>query len=79
MDNLLILFPEMILLSLACLVLLVDLFLPTSKKFMTYLLTQASLILTAFLCWQTMGDSPLVYANQFITDPFSQFLKIEDQ
>jgi NADH-quinone oxidoreductase subunit N len=76
MDNLLILFPEMTLLSLACLVLVVDLFLPTSKKFMTYLLTQASLLLTAFLCWRTMGDSPLIYADQFISDPFSQFLKI---
>lgn len=76
MDNLLILLPEMTLLSMACLLLVVDLFLPTSKKVITYLLTQISLIGTAILCWFGVGESASVYAGQFVSDPFSQFLKV---
>ncbi|MFO1257877.1 MAG: NADH-quinone oxidoreductase subunit NuoN [Gammaproteobacteria bacterium] len=76
MDNLLILFPEMTLLSMACLVLVVDLFLPTSKKVFTYLLTQISLIATAVLCWLGVDQNPSVFQGQFVSDPFSQFLKV---
>ncbi|MFI4937290.1 MAG: NADH-quinone oxidoreductase subunit NuoN [Candidatus Berkiellales bacterium] len=67
--------PEIILLSMACYALIVDLFLSKKTQVITYLLCQAALIATAISCWY----SPInvsAFNEQFIVDPLAATLKI---
>jgi len=71
-----ILIPEIVLLTMACVVLFVDLYLPQRNKSMTQGLTLATLALCALLAAQGIGDAPRVSFNgSFINDGLSNLLK----
>lgn len=77
MEDIKILMPEIILLSMASLCLIVDLFLKPSTRFVTYLLSQISLVLTAIFCWQSGQGEPLsAFGGQFIADSLARALKL---
>ena len=69
--------PEITLLSLACLILVVDLFVEQENRIITYLLTQASLLVVFILTLITFaGDTQLTFNNTFIRDAMSDVLKL---
>ncbi len=68
--------PEIFLLIMACLVLLVDLYLPAEKRHLTYLLAQLSLIITLVLMLMNpVTHTTLAFNEFYIHDPLSQVLK----
>lgn len=77
MQDLLVVMPEIVLLTMACLCLVADLFVTEKNRYITYLLSQASLVLTAICCFyfpKSWGESAFV--GQFIADPIAQVLKV---
>ncbi len=77
MNDLLVIMPEIVLATMACLCLVVDLFVSTKTRYITYLLSQVSLIVTAICCVYFPAQSNMVaFSQQFVADPFSQVLKI---
>lgn len=81
--------PEIYLLAGACLVLLLDLFLKDSQRFITYLLTQVVLIITALLVLASFGGFPFfeslqlssaekvtTFSEMFVLDPMARILKL---
>jgi len=71
--------PEMILLVAASAILLIDMFLPDEKRFITYLLTMATLIACAVFSGLLLNSSDTsIYAfnNMFVSDPMSNMLKL---
>jgi len=69
------LLPEMVLLTMACVILLLDAYLP--KNYLTYQLTQGTLIGTALFTFATYSATPkLAMNNMFISDPMSVVLKL---
>jgi len=75
--DLIFLMPEIILLSMACLVLVVDAFSKDPFRKVTYWLTQLSLLLTFFAVIYYSPDYTYVAFNGgFVTDAMSAFLKI---
>ena len=69
--------PEMALVSLACLVLVVDVYVPEKFRLFSYQLAQASLVLTAALVIVLFPDSPqLTFSDTFVSDRMSAVLKI---
>lgn len=71
-----VLLPEIVLLSLACVVLVVDLFLSKSTRIITYLLSQFALVATGVCCCLPMTGNMLAFNGQFVADPFSTVLKM---
>ena len=69
--------PEMVLVGLACLVLVVDVYLPERYRLFSYQLAQASLVLTGALVVTLFPDSPqITFADTFVSDKMSAVLKI---
>lgn len=69
--------PEIFLLAGICFVLLVDLFLKDSQRFITYLLTQIVLLATAGLVISGFVDTPTTtFSDMFVLDPMAQILKV---
>lgn len=81
--------PEIYLLAGTCLVLLLDLFLKDSQRFITYLLTQIVLLVTAFLVLASFPGIALfeslqlasatkvtTFSDMFVLDPMSRILKL---
>ncbi|MEJ2059624.1 MAG: NADH-quinone oxidoreductase subunit NuoN [Gammaproteobacteria bacterium] len=69
--------PEMFVLGMACLILVVDLFLKDEQRDATYLLTQATLIGAAVLSiWLTGRESVLTFSGMFVSDTLSMVLKV---
>lgn len=74
--------PEIFLLSMSCIILILDLFLSPRFKIISYSVIQVTLIITASLCWgiatHYLGQEPqiTVFSNQFMVDYFSQIIKI---
>ena len=69
--------PELTLLTLACLVLLVDLFVKEESRIITGLLTLGSLLITAAVVAAGMGgESQLLFSESVIRDPMGDVLKI---
>lgn len=69
--------PEIFVLSMACLILILDLFISQKNRFITYLLSLATLVIAAILT--TNLDSSvqaLTFSGTFIIDPMAQVLKI---
>ena len=68
--------PELVLLGMACLVLVVDLFLPQQKRGFTLLLSLAALALTAVALWQVAPVEIVVSFNgSFVLDRLAVILK----
>ena len=75
--NIAVTWPEIFLLVMACLVLVVDVFIDDKRRNMTYLLSQGTLLLTAVLV--TMGEAEqrvLAFNDMFVQDPMADTLKL---
>ena len=68
--------PEIVLLTLACALLLIDAFLAESDRYITYWLTQVTLVGTAVLTIFTIGPSLVTFNGMFVADMLSQLLKV---
>jgi NADH-quinone oxidoreductase subunit N len=69
--------PEIFLLGAVSLILLVDLFLPDSRRIWTYVLSQAALIAAIVMIF-AMGSDDIAYTfnGMFVDDPMSDVLKV---
>lgn len=75
--NIAIALPEVFLLTMACLVLVVDVYLPQENRNFTYVLSQLSLIITLLLIMNGQTDSRLLAFNDlFVQDTMSDVLKM---
>jgi NADH-quinone oxidoreductase subunit N len=69
--------PEIFLLTMACLVLVVDVFLPKAKRNFTYVLAQLSLIVTFALILSNQAEARvLAFNNLFVQDAMADTLKL---
>ncbi|MBV2095662.1 MAG: NADH-quinone oxidoreductase subunit NuoN [Candidatus Thiodiazotropha sp. (ex Codakia orbicularis)] len=69
--------PEITLLTLACLVLVVDLFIRESQRIVSYGITQVGLILTAAVTLAvSQPDAQVLFDGSYIRDPMSDLLKL---
>ena len=69
--------PEIFLLAATCFVLLVDLFVKDSQRFITYLLAQLALLITAgLLITGFNGETVTTFSDMFVLDPMARVLKI---
>lgn len=69
--------PEIVLLSMACIVLVADLFIEQISRGATYMLAQASLVITAAITLVTFAQADVIALNgMFIRDPMSDVLKV---
>ncbi len=69
--------PEIVLLTMLCVVLIADLFIDDDKKVLTYWLSIASLALTAWALVATAPESRTVmFTGSYVSDPLSQVLKL---
>lgn len=70
------LLPEIILLSMACVILLLDAFLPPSARHLTYQLSQGTLLITGVVALFAYATSHLILLNgMFVSDPMAGILK----
>jgi NADH-quinone oxidoreductase subunit N len=75
--NIAIALPEIFLLAMACLILVVDVFLPSDKRNLTYVLTQFSLIVTLALLLSNQTDVRILAFNDlFVQDAMADALKL---
>jgi NADH-quinone oxidoreductase subunit N len=75
--NLVIAFPEIFVVSMACVVLVIDLFLRDDARIITYLLSQATLLGAAVLTVSLHGTAPeMTFSGAFISDSMSDVLKV---
>jgi NADH-quinone oxidoreductase subunit N len=69
--------PELTMLTLACVVLLVDLFLKQEQRGYTHALTLISLVITTIVTMATFADSrALTFSNMYVRDGMGDVLKI---
>jgi NADH-quinone oxidoreductase subunit N len=69
--------PEMVLLSMACVVLVADLFVRESNRILTFLLAQVSLLMTFIAVLAVGHEGRLVaFYGTFVSDPMAQVLKL---
>jgi NADH-quinone oxidoreductase subunit N len=69
--------PEIFLLSMACVILIVDLFLSDKSRIVTYLLAQLTLLGALFLTLNsTSTETILTFSNTFVRDTMSDILKV---
>jgi NADH-quinone oxidoreductase subunit N len=75
--NITIALPEIFLLTMACLILVVDVYLPADKRNMTYVLTQLSLVVTLVLLLSNQTDvRVLAFNDLFVQDAMADALKL---
>jgi len=75
--NIAIALPEIFLLSMACLVLVVDVYLPAERRNFTYVLSQLSLIITLVLVLSNQTDARVLAFNDlFVQDAMADALKL---
>lgn len=69
--------PEIVLLTLICVVLVADLFIDDERKVITFWLTMGSLAITA---WSLLATAPeartVLFTGSYVSDPLSQILKL---
>src|SRR5574343_1546187 len=72
------LYPEIFLLVATCVILLTDMFLSDSKRYLTSVLSLVALGVTAALTLSTgnSGGSEYTSSNMFVSDPLSMVLKL---
>lgn len=69
--------PEIFLLGMACVILIVDLFLTDKSRLVTYMLAQLTLLGTLFLTLNSSSTATiLTFSNTFVRDPMSDILKV---
>ena len=69
--------PELFLVAMACAILLADAFAGASRRWLAPVLTMLTLIGCALITYATFdGTATLTFANMFVDDPLSDFLKL---
>lgn len=69
--------PEMFVLGMACLILLIDVFLPQARRDITYGLVQGTLIgAGALTLWLAEAGTRVTFHGTFVADPMSDLLKV---
>ncbi len=69
--------PEMFVLSMACFILVIDLFIKQKNRFFSYLLSQLTLVVAAGLTFYLFtGSDVFTFENMFVSDNMSSVLKI---
>src|SRR6185503_593131 len=69
--------PEIFMLTMVCVILIADLFLPDHRRVWTYALAQATLVATAAIILVVGGeDVAYTFNGMFVCDPMSDVLKI---
>ncbi len=78
MEDLWVIMPEIVLASMACIGLILDLFLSKKNRVITYLYSQLTLVVTAVCCWKftAYGMTTTAFHEQFVNDPFAQISKL---
>jgi len=75
--NIAIALPEIFLLTMACLILVVDVYLPAERRNLTYVLTQLSLVVTLVLLLSNQTDvRVLAFNDLFVQDAMADALKL---
>lgn len=75
--NLTALLPEMFMLAATCAILLIDLFIKDDKRTLTYILSQATLLVTFVLSLQSFGaPREVMFASMFVVDSLAVLLKL---
>ena len=71
-------YPEIFLLIATCVVLLIDLFIKDDHRILTYIITQISLLITAWLVFTGTDNTTVVtvFNDMFVADPMARVLKI---
>jgi len=76
-DNIYIIMPEIVLMTMACLILVIDAYLPDNMRHLTFQLSQATLIATAAMVYANYpSEAVLGMSNMVIYDPMSAVLKL---
>ncbi len=76
-SNLIPVLPEIFILTMVCLIMILDLFLDESQRQTTYLLTQISLAVTIFITLLVASpETQVVFDGSYIRDPMSDGLKV---
>src|SRR5258706_15736526 len=71
--------PEIFVLTMVCVILIVDLFLPDRLRVWTYILTQITLVATAVIIFMAgCEDVAYTFYGMFVGDPTSDVLKISE-
>jgi NADH-quinone oxidoreductase subunit N len=69
--------PEIVLGGAACLILVADLFVPESRRHVSYWLTQLALLVAAWLTWISPDETPVrALSGMFVTDKLADALKL---
>ena len=69
--------PEIFVLTMACVILLVDLFTERAQRFVTYVLTQLTLLGAAFVTVVTLRAAiGYAFSGMFVADPMADVLKL---
>jgi NADH-quinone oxidoreductase subunit N len=67
---------EIFLLCMACVVLIVDVFLSDDRRVVSYVLSQLTLLVAALISWGMLGnDTQVVLHGTFVSDPMAALLK----
>jgi NADH-quinone oxidoreductase subunit N len=76
--NLIPVLPEIFLLIAICAIMIIDLFVSDSKRYITYLLSMASLVFCSVLSLADVSNGATTYTfnNMFVSDPMSSLLKV---
>jgi len=75
-SNMIAVAPELFILTLACLVLVVDLFLRDDQRHITYVITQLGLVFAVALTLSEQGDPQIAFDGSYIRDGMSDVLKV---
>ncbi len=67
---------EMFVLAMACIILVLDAFLPDERRVVSYTLSQLTLLVAALISWGMLDDAAVVVLNgTFVSDPMAALLK----
>ncbi len=67
---------EMFVLAMACIILVLDAFLPDERRVVSYTLSQHTLLVAALISWGMLDDAAVVVLNgTFVSDPMAALLK----
>lgn len=77
MPNFSLVMPEIFMFSMACAILLIDLFLTDDRRYITYILSQLSLVGAAILTWYGMDvQAQHTFSGMFVHDTMASVLKL---
>ena len=68
--------PEMVLLALVCIVLVVDVWMDDARRYVTYALSQVSLLVTTVVVITGFGTDVVSFDGHFVRDPMADVLKV---